>query len=86
MKIFIAGPRAITKLDDNIVLKLNNICNKNYDILIGDAKGIDTCVQQYLYSRLYQNVTVFATNGLARNNIRKLEYRKHYGKYQYKRI
>lgn len=72
MNIFIAGPRAITKLDENIYNKLNSICAKNYDILIGDATGIDTTIQNYLQNKEYKNVKVFASNGIARNNIRKL--------------
>ena len=69
MKVFIAGPRAITKLDDNISTKLNNICKKNYSILIGDANGIDCTVQKFLNSKNYKNVNVYASNGIARNNI-----------------
>ena len=37
MKIFIAGPRAIKELDKNISVKLENICAKNYEGLVGDA-------------------------------------------------
>lgn len=76
MKVFIAGPRAITELDENIYLKLNSICDKNYDVLVGDADGIDTSIQKYLQSKLYKNVRVFASKGIVRNNIRKLDYRK----------
>ena len=70
MKVFIAGPRAITELDENIYHKLNSICDKNYDVLVGDADGIDTSIQKFLQSKLYKNVRVFASNGFARNNIR----------------
>ena len=48
--------------------KLNYIINKNYNILIGDAKGIDSKVQQFLVDNKYKNVCVYASNGLARNN------------------
>ena len=68
MNIFIAGPREITNLDENIIEKLNCIINKNYNILIGDAKGIDSKVQQFLAEKYYKNVCVYASNGLARNN------------------
>lgn len=61
MKVFIAGPRAIHELDENVCKKLENICNKNYDIFIGDAYGIDSCVQKFLNQKLYKNVTVFAS-------------------------
>ena len=68
MNIFIAGPRAITKLDNNIIEKLNYIINKNYNILIGDAKGIDSNIQQFLADNYYEKVCIYASNGLARNN------------------
>ncbi len=68
MKIFIAGPRAIKELDKNITIKLNNICEKNYDVLIGDAEGIDSSIQKFFYQKSYKNVTVFASKGIARNN------------------
>lgn len=68
LKVFIAGPRNVNELDKNILIKLENICNKNYDVLIGDAIGMDSYVQQFLHSKLYKNVTVFASNGIVRNN------------------
>lgn len=69
MKVFIAGPRAIKELDNNIRIKINSICDKNYDVLVGDADGIDTSVQNYLKDRDYRNVKIFASKGIARNNI-----------------
>ena len=54
MKIFIAGPRVIKELDKNITIKLNNICEKNYNVLIGDAEGIDSSIQKFFYQKFYQ--------------------------------
>lgn len=68
MKVFIAGPRAINELDENICIKLNSICQKNYDVLVGDANGIDSSIQEFLRKKDYKNVTVFASKGIARNN------------------
>ena len=68
MKIFIAGPRAINALDKNIINKIDNICEKNYEIVVGDADGIDSSVQEYLSQRNYENVKLYASNGIARNN------------------
>ena len=68
MKIFIAGPRAIKSLDKNIINKIDNICRKNYEIVVGDADGIDSSVQEYLNQRKYKNVKLYASNGMARNN------------------
>lgn len=68
LKVFIAGPRAINELDENICIKLNSICEKNYDVLVGDADGIDSSIQKFLKEKDYKNVTVFASKGIARNN------------------
>ncbi|MDR1640317.1 MAG: hypothetical protein LBT59_11525 [Clostridiales bacterium] len=69
MNIFIGGPRSITKLDELAVLRLRNIRNKNFNVLVGDCSGIDKSVQQFFLG--YENVTVYASNGIARNNIGK---------------
>lgn len=68
LKIFIAGPRAINELDENVNKKLNSICEKGYDVLVGDADGIDSSIQKFLNDRKYKNVKVFASRGIARNN------------------
>lgn len=69
MKVFIAGPRAITELDANVTKRLEKIYNSNYTVIVGDADGIDSSVQRYFYDKNYKNVCVFASNGKARNNI-----------------
>jgi len=69
MKVFIAGPRAIRKLDVRVEEKLGNICHKNYTVLVGDADGVDSAVQRYFSDHQYRNVIVFACEGKARNNI-----------------
>lgn len=69
MKVFIAGARAITDLNDDIKARLLSISDKNCDVLIGDCSGVDTAVQRFYLSRKYQNVTVYASNGVARNNL-----------------
>ncbi len=68
LRIFIAGPRLISELDENINKKLNSICEKGYDVLVGDADGIDSSIQKFLNDMKYKNVTVFASRGIARNN------------------
>lgn len=69
MKIFIAGSREISVLDDYTQVKLDSICSKGYDVLIGDCYGVDALVQSYLSSRKYEKVTVYASIGIARNNL-----------------
>lgn len=69
MKIFVAGARVITDLDLSVQKKLEAIMNKGYDILVGDCSGVDACVQKFCDSFGYKNLTVYAGNGHARNNI-----------------
>ena len=69
MKVFIAGQRDVKQLDEKICVKLKSICDKKYEIFVGDAYGIDSAIQYYLDKINYKNVKVFASNGLARNNV-----------------
>jgi hypothetical protein len=69
MKVFIAGPRAISNLNSEVLKRIDNIINNGFTILIGDASGIDKAVQNYCTEKQYSNVQVFASNGKARNNI-----------------
>lgn len=69
MKIFIAGTKSITTLDDYIQSKLISIHDKGYDVLVGDCNGVDSSVQRFFANLAYSNVTVYASNGRARNNL-----------------
>jgi hypothetical protein len=69
MIVFIAGPRVIKELDANIIKRLEKICKKQYELIIGDADGIDTSVQRYLSDKKYNDVIIFASNGKVRNNV-----------------
>lgn len=67
--MFIAGPRAISKLDGKVEDKLHNIFQNNLTVVVGDANGVDKAIQQYFYDLKYQNVFVYASLGKARFNI-----------------
>lgn len=69
MKVFIAGPRTIRKLDSMVEERLCNIMQKEIDILVGDADGVDKLVQQYLSPKGYERVSVYASEGKTRNNL-----------------
>jgi len=69
MNIFIAGPRAISKLNESVIHKIKKIIEDNYNILVGDANGVDKAVQHFCNEKNYRNVKVYATKGKARNNI-----------------
>jgi len=69
LKIFIAGARAITATNDDVKRKLSAIAKNGYDVLVGDASGADYAVQKFYTENGYRNVTVYAGNGKARNNL-----------------
>ena len=73
MKVFIAGPRAIRTLNDTVQERLNNIIKQEITVLVGDANGIDKMIQEHFSNANYKAVTVYASNGVARNNIGKWE-------------
>ena len=69
MKVFIAGARSVTSLNKHVQDRLRSIYKNGYDVLIGDCVGVDTAVQNFFIELHYNNITVFASNGHARNNI-----------------
>lgn len=69
MNIFVAGPRAVSWLNQVVKARLENIMNNNFTISVGDANGIDKQIQIYCHSLGYKKVIVFASNGKVRNNI-----------------
>ncbi len=45
------------------------VCDKGYEVLIGDCFGADKLVQEYFVSRGFDKVTVYASGRKVRNNI-----------------
>lgn len=69
MKVFVAGPRAVSALNKNVTNILSRIIEKQLIVLLGDANGVDRLAQEYFAEAKYPNVYVYASNGKARNNI-----------------
>lgn len=69
MTVFIGGSIGINYLDYTVKDELDKYMNGELKILVGDAYGIDSLVQKYLNEHGYNNVTIYASNGKARNNI-----------------
>lgn len=74
-KVFIGGSRHVSRLNAQVQKRIDNIIEKEFPILIGDANGADKAVQQYLHSKHYKNVEVFCSDGICRNNIGDWEIR-----------
>ena len=68
MKVFIAGPRAITALDEQVKARLDNVMKNEMTVLVGDANGVDRTIQNYLHSAQHNAVLVYASGGKPRNN------------------
>lgn len=69
MKVFVGGAKAITTLPDPVIARLQAICERQYDILVGDCYGVDAAVQKFFANLGYNRVVVYASNGKARNNL-----------------
>ena len=69
IKIFFGGSRAASKLNKDVKHRIDNVIEKNYSILIGDANGADKAVQKYLFEKGYKNVVVYCMEEQCRNNV-----------------
>lgn len=67
--VFIGGSRRINTLNTDLRSRLDNIIHKHLRVLVGDAKGFDLLAQGYLARQEYQDVIVFCTLGVCRNNV-----------------
>lgn len=68
MKVFIGGSRAVSRLNEVIRDRLDDLMKGGCTILIGDANGADKAVQQYFADRHYDHVVVFCMEN-GRNNV-----------------
>lgn len=65
--VFVAGSRALSKLNTQVKERLDNIVKQNFKVLVGDANGADKAVQRYLAEGGYQHVVVYCME-VCRNN------------------
>lgn len=69
MKVFVSGSISIKTLPHIAQEKLQNIMTNNLTVIIGDAGGTDSLVQQFLFENQYKNVIVYFAGNTLRNNI-----------------
>lgn len=67
--VFIAGSIAIKKLHPFFRDRLANIVQSQFDIVLGDADGADSSIQQALFDLHAEKVTVYCTGLKPRNNL-----------------
>jgi len=58
-KVFISGSISIKNLPDKIKETIQKIIDQKIEILIGDANGIDSLVQDFCKEKKYQLVTIY---------------------------
>ena len=70
-KIFIAGSMNIKHLDAQVKIRIDKIMAQDFEVVVGDADGVDASVQTYLFDHGIQKATVFCSGKKARNNVGK---------------
>jgi hypothetical protein len=75
-KVFFGGSRKLSRLNDAIRKRTDNIIDNGFLVLLGDANGADKAMQKYLAERHYRNVLVFCMGSQCRNNLGNWETRK----------
>ncbi|MFK0300175.1 hypothetical protein ACIQTU_13260 [Brevundimonas sp. NPDC090276] len=68
-KVFIAGSITIKNLSEEFLIRINNIVDKGLTVLVGDAGGVDLSVQEYLKNLSAENVIVYCSGYVPRNNV-----------------
>lgn len=67
--VFIAGSMNIKHLDVKVKDRIGNIVSLGFQVLVGDAEGVDTAIQQQLLALGHQHTTVYCSGGAPRNNV-----------------
>jgi hypothetical protein len=67
--VFLSGSRKISRLNNEIKGRLYNLVNQRFAVIIGDANGADKALQSYFSEAEYDNVVVFCSGTVCRNNL-----------------
>ena len=68
-KVFVSGSMKIKHLDSKVVDRLKNIIDSKYCVIVGDADGVDSSVQEYLKTQGATSVVVYCSGDKPRNNL-----------------
>ncbi|MBO1034274.1 hypothetical protein INR38_09265 [Delftia sp. SD018] len=68
-KVFIAGSMNIKNLDPEVKKRIDNIIDQDFEVLVGDADGVDTSVQWHLLNHGGCRATIFCSGPVPRNNV-----------------
>lgn len=67
VKMFISGSISSKKIPEDVIKSVDDSRQRNYTILIGDARGIDKNIQDMLKADNYKNVEVYHVGNHPRN-------------------
>ena len=67
--VFVAGSMQIKHLDPKVKERIDNIVTSNFEIVIGDADGVDSSVQSHLAKKRATKTTVYCSGSKPRNNL-----------------
>jgi hypothetical protein len=67
--VFVAGSIGIERLDKRVKERIDKIVGSDHEVVVGDAEGVDSSVQEYLGELGSTHVTVFCTGTRPRNNV-----------------
>jgi hypothetical protein len=68
-RVFIAGSMNIKHLDSAVKSRIDRIVAQHFEVVVGDAGGVDTSIQAYLSNHGTMNATVFCSGKRPRNNL-----------------
>ena len=68
-KVFVSGSINIKSLNQDILSRLDNILAADLEVIVGDANGVDSSIQAYLFEREAMNVVVYCAGNKPRHNI-----------------
>ncbi|WP_431285568.1 helix-turn-helix domain-containing protein [Humitalea sp. 24SJ18S-53] len=67
--VFIAGSISINRLHEKVADRINKIVSSDFNVVVGDADGTDTSIQECLQRYQAGKVTVYCTGDSPRNNV-----------------
>lgn len=67
--VFLSGSRKISRLNEMVRSRIDNMIEKGFRIMVGDANGADKAMQKFLSDSQYSNVVIFCSGETCRNNI-----------------
>jgi len=67
--VVLGGSRHISKLSEEVQVRLGRIVQQGFRVVVGDANGADKALQKYLADHAYKQVEIFCSGSSPRNNL-----------------